>query len=82
MVTQILQMMSKLYLKKKIKQTIKEWNDVVNRNICRKIDDLKMKIIDMEDALEPGTDLDLLKMELEELKLERDSMLRQQARIS
>lgn len=62
MVTQILQMMSKLYLKK-IKQTIKEWNDVVNRNICRKIDDLKMKIIDMEDALEPGTDLDLLKME-------------------
>lgn len=74
-------MMSKLYLKK-IKQTIKEWNDVVNRNICRKIDDLKMKIIDMEDALEPGTDLDLLKMELEELKLERDSMLRQQARIS
>lgn len=54
---------------RKIKFTIKEWNSGINGNIHKKIEDLELKIADLEDKPNQGSELDIYKMELDELYL-------------
>lgn len=67
---------------KNIKGFIKEWNLGTYDNINMKIEKLESKLADLEDKAGQGPDIDIFKMELDELFLVRDSMLKQQARIS
>lgn len=67
---------------KRIRQIVIEWNAGVNGNIFQKIVKIESKISDLEDGVGQKVELDALKVELEELTLTRDCMLRQQARIT
>lgn len=67
---------------KKIKGLIKEWNLGSNGNVNLRIEKMEVELAELEDRVGQGQEIDILKMELDELHLVRDSMLRQQARIS
>lgn len=66
---------------KKIKQVIKECNSGTNGNVHKNIEDLELKLADLEDNSVRGIELEKCKMELEEQLLIRDCIIRQQARI-
>lgn len=67
---------------KNIKEITREWNLGINENIHVRIENLESKIAELEDKELYDQDLDISKMELEELHLKKDSMLKQKARIS
>lgn len=65
-----------------IKQIVKCWNNSVNGNIYFRISALEERLSEADDLNHPHEEVAILKMELEELLLEKISMLRQKARIS
>lgn len=60
---------------------LKEWNLGSNGNINLKIDKAEAKLAELEDIGNQTSEIEVLKFDLEELCMVRDSMLRQQARI-
>lgn len=51
---------------RKIRNIIEEWNSGTNGNVYKKIEELELKLAELEDTSVQGMELDICKLELEE----------------
>lgn len=65
---------------RKDKQLNKNWNKDWNGNIFKMIEEVELRIAELDDPVNPVLELELAKEELEKLLI-RDSKLRKQARV-
>lgn len=60
-----------------IKKIIKDWNQGVDVNVFNKLDASEEKLASLEDGSGSMKDIAITKMEVEELSLKRDSLLKE-----
>lgn len=63
------------------KEVIKKWNKESNENIFKKIEEAKRKLVELKDSSNHEKELIIAKIQLEELNLTKDNLLKQQARV-